>query len=555
MALSDKQNGLREGEAIKKLHVSVVVRRLLVSVTIPLLVVSLVLLSYTLIRNYDYNYNSMLREEQAVLRSVDDHVYSIKRGSMDAVQTMDFLYFSNSSGQEIVTRSAERVLSTLQSNLSVYAEPVGATLYNSQLDRSFRFCFSTSREDQDLITETEWVVPEEHRTEELLPVSTDQGLLLRYTIRERYGSLSVFIRPSDAENYRDLCRSTSGDPLFYAPEEAPVGRAVITAVSEKNPLALSYTIPSRMEFTGINLFQLISILALFFLFVLVFILFRYIQKILLSPLLLISDAFQKVAAGDGSFRIRQNSNIVEINQFYTGFDAMLDSIRDAEEKTMRHQAEAMQAKMQYLQMQIRPHFYLNCLKTINFLAQIHADDKIQSIAISLSEYFRYSFQDVNRLVTVREELHSVGSYVELCRCLYSEIRLELDVPEEAMLIPCLPLSILTFVENCIKHRLDEDEIRIRISASLSGEGDDARLLLRIQNSSLFSEDVIAELNAEPVNAFQYRSDRVGIANVRYRMWLLYQDAFSLSFSNEDHLATVTVQFPVQVPPDRERRLL
>ena len=51
---------------MKKLHLKVVVRRLLVSVTIPFLVISFILFSYTLIRNYDYNYNSMLREEQGL---------------------------------------------------------------------------------------------------------------------------------------------------------------------------------------------------------------------------------------------------------------------------------------------------------------------------------------------------------------------------------------------------------------------------------------------------------------------------------------------------------
>ena len=540
---------------MKKLKIATMFRRILLLVTIPFLVLSIVLFVYTLIRNFQDNCHYMMHDEQSVLSLVDDHVYSIQRETMGVVQSMDFLFFSNSSRQSVVTGSAERLLADLQNALSVYDEPVGAILYNCQLDRSFRFCFHTSKEDLDLLTEEEWVVPDAHRIERLLPVQTEQGLLLRYTIRERYGSLSVLIRPSDADSYRALCQGADTDPVFYTAALAPVGRSFLTAVSEKTPLALSYEIKSPLTFTGFNLFQLISILVLLALFVLVLVMLRFTQRTLLAPLLELSDAFQTVSEGDRSYRLGKTSKVEEIERFYTGFDTMLDSMRDAETEALRHQEEAQRAKLQYLQMQIRPHFYLNCLKTINFLAQIHEDEKIQSIVISLSDYFRYSFQDVNRLVTVREELQHVGSYIELCRSLYSEIRLELDVPEAAMGMLCIPLGILTFAENCIKHRVDENEILIRISAELSGEDADRKIIFRIQNSNCFSEEILNSLNAEPVNAFQYKSEKVGIANVRYRMWLLYREKFRLTFSNEDGLATVTLAFPVQVPPEQERRLL
>ena len=89
--------------------------------------------------------------------------------------------------------------------------------------------------------------------------------------------------------------------------------------------------------------------------------------------------------------------------------------------------DAVPAKLQYLQLQIRPHFYLNCLKNINSRAQMHEDEKIQTLVISLSDYFRYNFQDVKNFVTVREELEAVQSYVDLCRCLYNEIELEFGI--------------------------------------------------------------------------------------------------------------------------------
>ena len=125
-----------------------------------------------------------------------------------------------------------------------------------------------------------------------------------------------------------------------------------------------------------------------------------------------------------------------------------------------------------------------------------------------------------------------------------------------MEIPCLPLTILTFVENCVKHRNDSDEILIRITASVNNENSEKPMLeLCIQNSSRFDDEVLVTLNAATNDEFQYRSNKIGISNVRYRMWLFYKEDFNIEFTNKDDLATVSMTFPTVPGPDSETRLL
>jgi len=540
---------------MKKHHIDRITLRLLLSVTIPILAVAVALILYTVLRNYDYNRSTMIKNQEAVLNSVDEHIRSIQKETIHSVQSMEFLYVSNCSTPSIVSFNASKILSSLQESLSIYKEVVGVFLFNRKLDRTYNRFFTTENPELDILSgELQQPLPG-HRKTDLIPVFYDGEQCLFYRIYQRYAVLAVLIRPSNNISYHTLCSVSDGTLFFSVPDVPSKSLKTITSVSQYSPLEMQYRIPSLISFTGLNGFQIFAIIVLFSLSALVIRLFYHVQNILLSPLLALSSSFREVTCGNTSFRISETSNIYEFDQFFSGFNTMLDSLHEAEAEAYRQQSEAEKAKMQYLQMQIRPHFYLNCLKTINFFAQLHEDDKIQSIVIALSNYFRYSFQDVNRLVTIQEELSSICNYVTLCRLLYSDIRLEIDVPEMVMDIPCLPLTILTFAENCIKHRSDDDEIFIRISAQTEASPDgSSNVLLTIQNNSPFADAVLDELNSAPPNAFQYKSHQVGIANVRYRMWLLYRGNCRLHFSNQAGLATVSLTFPIKPENAPETRL-
>lgn len=539
---------------MEKKHIANISRRLLLSITIPLLTVAVVLFGYTVLRNYDYNKTTMLKNQEAVLNSVDEHISYIQSQALKTAQTMDFLYFSNNRTANIVSSHASVMLSNLQSSLSAYKEAVGVFLYNNQLDRTYSRYLTTENKALDFLpSDLQQPLPG-HRETELVPVIYNGEQCFLYRIRQRYAVLTVLICPSRNSTYRTLC-SVSDGTLVFSESTAPVNNSTtITSVSPFSHLELQYQMPSLITFTGLNGFQIASILVLFFLASFVIVLFFRGQRILLSPISELSESFREVSGGNTSYRIATTSDVYEFDQFYSGFNHMLDSLHEAEAEAYRHQSAAEKAEMQYLQMQIRPHFYLNCLKTIHFLAQLHEDDKIQNIVVALSGYFRYSFEDVNRLVTIGEELSSVYNYAELCRLLYSEIQLELDVPEEVMDVSCLPLTVLTFAENCIKHRSDADEILVKISARIETHPDgSANVYMTVQNNSPFAEEMLQELNSMPPDAFQYKSHRVGIANVRYRMWLLYHGNFSLHFSNQNGLATVALTIPTKPEMTPETR--
>ena len=77
--------------------------------------------------------------------------------------------------------------------------------------------------------------------------------------------------------------------------------------------------------------------------------------------------------------------------------------------------------MNYLQLQIRPHFFLNCLNTIYSMAQTQLYEEIMKMSMITSNYFRYIFQNTQDLVPVKNELEHIKIIWKSKRCV-TEIR-------------------------------------------------------------------------------------------------------------------------------------
>ncbi|MGV2686400.1 hypothetical protein GNF82_19070, partial [Clostridium perfringens] len=138
-----------------------------------------------------------------------------------------------------------------------------------------------------------------------------------------------------------------------------------------------------------------------------------------------------------------------------------------------HEIERQKAELQHLQLQIRPHFFLNCLKSLYGMAQQQSYERIQHMILAISNHLRYNFKDNLQLVSLQQELDHVLNYIRIQQiahhvpplCEYS-----VDSALKDFTIP--PLPIQAFVENSIKYATKPNEqLRVAIKAILL-ESDD-----------------------------------------------------------------------------------
>ena len=124
---------------------------------------------------------------------------------------------------------------------------------------------------------------------------------------------------------------------------------------------------------------------------------------------------------------------------------------DALEKQILKQ-RSIQNELEALKNQINPHFLFNSLNTLSLL--VREDPKAAGKFINkLSFLFRYILQSQeNQLVTVKEELKVVESYVHLIQQRYQknfEVHISLEDAVLQKKIPVLSLQML--LENAVKH--------------------------------------------------------------------------------------------------------
>lgn len=134
-----------------------------------------------------------------------------------------------------------------------------------------------------------------------------------------------------------------------------------------------------------------------------------------------------------------------------------------EEQICRQKVE-----LDYAQLQIRPHFYINCLNIIHSMAQEKLTGEIQEFVVYISRYFRYIFKKGMEPVTVEKELEFCETYLKILECMNDEkygYRIFCEEGLSEVYIP--PLIIQTFVENAVKHNLDgvqRGEICVRVES-------------------------------------------------------------------------------------------
>ncbi len=137
------------------------------------------------------------------------------------------------------------------------------------------------------------------------------------------------------------------------------------------------------------------------------------------------------------------------------------------------------AQYQAMQNQLDPHFLFNSLSVL--ISEIEYDPQnAVKFTQCLSEIYRYVLRQQHKMrVVLQEEMHFFNSYVFLFKTRLGDcIRLEIDLPQDALSAFVPPLTLQLLLENIFKHNYmsEKEPMEIRVDTVDSGS------LLRISNT-------------------------------------------------------------------------
>ncbi|NOU82715.1 sensor histidine kinase [Paenibacillus sp. LMG 31459] len=287
-------------------------------------------------------------------------------------------------------------------------------------------------------------------------------------------------------------------------------------------------------FSGLRLIQWgIALLAVLSVIVVPLVL-RFLTRDVLKPILELVKAAKVVEQGQLEYQVPQGVPYsLEFMKLFHALESMVSEIKDLKIQSYEEQIEISRAEIKYLQMQIRPHFFLNAISTITSLTYQNKNEEIRRLIHCLSEHLRYMFKGGLVEVTMEEEIKHTENYIRMQEIRYpDQIFFMIEVSDEARQVPIPQFMIQTFVENTFKHAMFYAEmlsIFIRVSP-VTRDGSPFVSIVIEDNGAGFSSEWLSRPEAEEVTE---DGDRVGIANIRKTLRLLYKRDDLLKLSNAE----------------------
>lgn len=318
--------------------------------------------------------------------------------------------------------------------------------------------------------------------------------------------------------------------------------------------SILYAAPDVPFFRQLTLMQKISLLLTISLLAVIPCYWLFFRRMLLEPLVSLTATMNAIQKGKTELRVSEKSRLKEANQIAWTVNTMLDSLQKQKIIAYEQKLEIQRAQLQYLQLQIRPHFYLNCLNIIFSLAEERKFKSIQKVVLDLSVYLRGMFRDSSKFIPLSTEIRSVESYIRIQQeNSQQEILFSLDLNTEAAQAAVPPLCVLTFVENAFKHNtLEKGSVNLQIKGGtlFSEEGNWLNIVIT-DNCGGVSPEQLDRLNRLSEGQELYQENQVGIANIIQRLRLLYGDKAGISFRNQGGGICVDLFLPLRKNEEKD----
>ena len=316
--------------------------------------------------------------------------------------------------------------------------------------------------------------------------------------------------------------------------------------SEEAPFYLCLVM-QRALFSGFGGWLVFSLIVLSVLaVVLIPVLLKLIRSDVLKPLHTMDEAIEHIHEGDMDYQIPEKEDPQEFTRVYDAFNEMTRDLKKARIQAYEDIIEKQKLRLRYLQMQIRPHFFMNALTTVSNFSRLGKQGELDQFIGYLARYLRYMFRSNLTLVPLRDEIRHIETYLSMQELQFSgTLSHEFDISEEALEVMIPPFTVNNFAENVVKHAMaDQDHVTLYVRARVAEDGASGEVVHIIveDNGKGLSEDALHQLNDPDYEPKDGQS--IGIWNTRQTLKLLFSDASVTVSSSELGGAKVEIVIPV-----------
>jgi len=199
-----------------------------------------------------------------------------------------------------------------------------------------------------------------------------------------------------------------------------------------------------------------------------------------------------------------------------------------------YERQALDARLHLVQAQVAPHFLFNTLANVQALVD-SGSPQASAVLRSLVAYLRAAVPRLDEPVTtLKQELELVTAYLELMHMrMPDRLKFALHFDESDLQVRCPPLTLLTLVENAVRHGIDPGEEGGRIDVHVERRGE--RCVVRVVDTGIGLGASNGGLGT-------------GLSTLRERLQLVFGGAAELRVhANTPRGVVAEVEIPAQRP--------
>lgn len=258
---------------------------------------------------------------------------------------------------------------------------------------------------------------------------------------------------------------------------------------------------------------------------------------------------------EGNFQVLVSSNSKdEIGELTNGFTKMINRINSLIEEVYKAEVHVKdliikkkEAEIHALQSQIKPHFLFNTMESIKMNLLKKKDTETANIVQSFSKLLRKSIDWTNDIISIRQELDLVETYLKIQKYRYREkLNYVFEVDEDLWEYSIPKFSLQPIVENAIFHGIEmkEEDGTVRIIVKKLEK--EIEILINDDGNGMTLErleQVRQRLLSEDANS---ESESIGLINVNQRIKLHFGEEYGITInSTYGSSTTVEIKLPLE----------
>jgi signal transduction histidine kinase len=249
------------------------------------------------------------------------------------------------------------------------------------------------------------------------------------------------------------------------------------------------------------------------------------------PVQQLTKAASELAKGrfNNEITVKSNDEIAFLAKTFdhmrTNINNLIQQIKEKaklEHELQQNKILLQESHFRSLQSQMNPHFLFNTLNTLSKKAYLEGSEEISDLLVSVADLLRYNLKQIERSVTLRDELIVVNQYMQIQKARFTDrLHLQLEIDDSCLHLAIPALTLQPIIENAVIHAIEPNINGGIISIRVKDLNE--YVAVEIEDDGIgMSEEIITQILMERQVQSAGHSTGIGFSNVVKRLRLFYE---------------------------------